>query len=66
MDAHPRAVAAEIARVLALPAGSRPFRTVVDFSKAGGENANKVLHQAQADCLTRLGVGELLQVKMQP
>jgi NAD(P)-dependent dehydrogenase (short-subunit alcohol dehydrogenase family) len=34
VDAHPRTVAEEIARVLSLPAGTRPLRTVVDFSRA--------------------------------
>ncbi|MFI9825105.1 SDR family NAD(P)-dependent oxidoreductase [Streptomyces sp. NPDC052013] len=61
--AHPRAVAEEITRVLALPAGTRPFRTVVDFSQAGVEEVNEVLRRAQEDFLTRLGFGELLHVK---
>jgi NAD(P)-dependent dehydrogenase (short-subunit alcohol dehydrogenase family) len=63
VDAHPRAVAEEIARVLALPHGTRPFRTVVDFSEAGVEEANEVLRRAQEDFVTRLGFGELLRVK---
>jgi NAD(P)-dependent dehydrogenase (short-subunit alcohol dehydrogenase family) len=63
VDAHPRAVAEEIARVLALPAGTRPFRTVVDFSQAGVEEVNEVLHRAQEQFVTRLGFGELLHVK---
>ncbi|MEV7075793.1 SDR family oxidoreductase [Streptomyces sp. NPDC093990] len=63
VDAHPRAVAEEIVRVLALPAGTRPFRTVVDFSQAGVEEVNEVLHRAQEQFVTRLGFGELLHVK---
>ncbi|MFF9286578.1 SDR family oxidoreductase [Streptomyces griseosporeus] len=63
VDAHPRAVAEEIARVLALPYGTRPFRTVVDFSQAGVEEVNEVLRRAQEDFVTRLGFGELLRVK---
>ncbi|HIY65965.1 MAG TPA: hypothetical protein H9830_06775, partial [Candidatus Agrococcus pullicola] len=62
-DAHPRAVAEEIVRVLDLPAGERPFRTVVDFSQAGVENVNQVMRQAQEEFVTRLGFGELLHVK---
>lgn len=62
VDAHPRAVAEEIVRVLALPAGTRPFRTVVDFSEAGVEEVNEVLRRAQEQFVTRLGFGELLHV----
>lgn len=63
VDAHPRAVADEIARVLALPIGTRPFRTVVDFSQAGVEEVNEVLRRAQERFVTRLGFGELLHVE---
>ncbi|WP_369194316.1 SDR family NAD(P)-dependent oxidoreductase [Streptomyces djakartensis] len=61
-DAHPRAVADEVVRLLALPAGTRPFRTVVDFSEAGVEQVNEVLRRAQERFVTRLGFGELLHV----
>jgi NAD(P)-dependent dehydrogenase (short-subunit alcohol dehydrogenase family) len=63
VDAHPRAVADEIVRVLALPVGTRPFRTVVDFTDAGIEEVNEVLHQAQERFLTRMGFGELMHVE---
>jgi NAD(P)-dependent dehydrogenase (short-subunit alcohol dehydrogenase family) len=63
VDAHPRAVAEEITRILALPAGTRPFRSVVDFSNAGVEKVNDVMRRAQEEFVTRLGFGELLQVK---
>jgi NAD(P)-dependent dehydrogenase (short-subunit alcohol dehydrogenase family) len=63
VDADPRTVAEEIVRVLALPSGARPFRTVVDFSAAGVEQVNEVLHRAQEEFVTRLGFGELLHVK---
>lgn len=63
VDAHPRAVAEEITRVIGLPAGSRPFRTVVDFSEAGVDEVNQVMRKAQEQFVTRLGFGELLQVK---
>ncbi|MBQ1090540.1 SDR family NAD(P)-dependent oxidoreductase [Streptomyces sp. B93] len=62
-DAHPRAVAEEIVRVLGLPAGSRPLRTVVDFSQAGVEEVNEVMRRAQEDFVTRLGFGGLLHAK---
>ncbi|MDQ0718478.1 hypothetical protein QFZ55_007930 [Streptomyces luteogriseus] len=63
VDAHPRTVAEEIARVLSLPAGTRPLRTVVDFSRAGVDEVNEVLRRAQGQFVTRLGFGELLHVR---
>ncbi|MEV5155693.1 SDR family oxidoreductase [Streptomyces werraensis] len=65
VDAHPRAVAEEITRVLGLPAGTRPFRTVVDFSQADVEEVNAVMRDAQEKFLARLGFGELLNVTRQ-
>jgi NAD(P)-dependent dehydrogenase (short-subunit alcohol dehydrogenase family) len=59
-EAHPRAVADEIARILALPTGSRPFRSVVDFTDAGVEQVNAVMFEAQQRFNTRLGFGDLL------
>lgn len=63
VDAHPRAVAEEITRILALPAGTRPFRSVVDFTNAGVEKVNEVLRHAQEEFMTRLGLSELLHIK---
>lgn len=65
VDANPRAVADEITRILALPAGTRPFRTVVDFTDAGVEEVNEVMRRAQEKFVERLGCGELLHVKIQ-
>lgn len=66
VDAEPGAVADEIARVLALPRGGRPSRTVVDFTKAGVEHANEVNEEAQRNFLTRMGFGELLRTATRP
>ncbi len=66
VDAHPRAVADEIVRVLALPFGTRPFRTVVDFTDAGVEEANEMLLRTQEKFLTRMGFGELMSVELPP
>lgn len=63
VDADPTAVAEEIVRILALPAGTRPFRSVVDFSNAGVEEVNEVLRWAQERFLTRLGFGRLLHLE---
>lgn len=61
-DADPAAVADEIVRVLALPSGHRPARSVVDFT---GANIRPVLDAAaveQREFITRLGFPELLTV----
>lgn len=60
---HPNSVAEEIARVLALPPGTRPLRTVVDFTNAGVEQVARINRKAAQDYLTRLGCGALLHVK---
>ncbi|WP_223189831.1 hypothetical protein [Nonomuraea terrae] len=58
-DAEPVAVAEEITRILALPSGTRPFRSVVDFTEAGVEELNHALLDAQEKFLDRMGFGEL-------
>ncbi len=60
VDANPQAVADEIARILALPAGQKPLRSVVDFAHAGVEDVNTALIAAQRAYLTRMGFAELL------
>lgn len=62
VDADPRSVAEEIVRVLALPAGQKPLRSVVDFSNSGVEDINETLLAEQSDFLTRMGFAELLSV----
>lgn len=62
-EAHPRAVGEEIRRVLALPFGERPLRTVVDYTHAGVEHVNEVVAAAREDFVRRLGFGDLLEVK---
>jgi NAD(P)-dependent dehydrogenase (short-subunit alcohol dehydrogenase family) len=62
VHADPGEVAQEIVRVLELPRGSRPLRTVVDFTQAGVERVNEVAGAAQRDFLTRLGFAQLLKL----
>jgi NAD(P)-dependent dehydrogenase (short-subunit alcohol dehydrogenase family) len=64
VDADPQAVADEITRVLALPAGHRPFRTVVDFSDSGVPAANDAVTRARTAFVERMGFGELLRVSI--
>jgi NAD(P)-dependent dehydrogenase (short-subunit alcohol dehydrogenase family) len=53
-------VAEEIVRVLDLPFGEKPFRTVIDDAHAGVEQVNEAAYQARAEFVRRMGFAELL------
>ena len=59
-NATPQAVADEVARVVGLPAGSRPFRTVVDFLGDGFKEVSVVADQVRIDFAHRMGIADLL------
>ncbi|MGR3875570.1 SDR family NAD(P)-dependent oxidoreductase [Streptomyces graminifolii] len=63
--AHPGAVAQEIARILDLPAGTRPFRSLVDFSNSGAEAVHAAGRRASEEYTRRMGYEDLLHVKIQ-
>ena len=63
VDADPVAVAHEIARILELPAGQKPARSVVDFTQSGVEDVVAVTERSRRDFARRLGFGELLELK---
>ena len=63
VDANPVAVADEIVRILSLPKGQKPARSVIDFSHGGVETVNAALFDAQSSFLTRLGFSDLLEVR---
>ncbi|GGP73865.1 SDR family NAD(P)-dependent oxidoreductase [Saccharothrix coeruleofusca] len=56
----PEGVAREISRVLALPFGHKPFRTVVDDTESGVDKVNETAQLAREDFVTRMGYSELL------
>jgi NAD(P)-dependent dehydrogenase (short-subunit alcohol dehydrogenase family) len=60
VNAHPQAVADEFVRIMGLPAGTRPFRSVVDFTNGNAEAGNALLWKLQEDYLTRMGFANLL------
>jgi NAD(P)-dependent dehydrogenase (short-subunit alcohol dehydrogenase family) len=60
-DADPAAVAAEIARILALPHGRKPFRSVVDFTHSGVEIVTEAADTARESFIRRMGFGQLLR-----
>lgn len=62
-DADPVTVAHEIIRILALPFGQKPSRSVVDFLDSGVDEVNAVFRHAQEQFVTRLGFEQLLTVK---
>lgn len=61
-DADPAAVADDIVRVVGLPAGQRPFRTVVDFINDGAEEVSVVAERVRIDFAQRIGIDDLLTV----
>ncbi|GFG65871.1 short-chain dehydrogenase/reductase [Mycobacterium kubicae] len=53
-------VAAEIVRIIGLPAGERPFRTHVDPTRDGSEVVCTVYDRIRAEFYHRIGIEELL------
>ncbi|WP_394781911.1 SDR family oxidoreductase [Undibacterium sp.] len=64
-DADPQAVADDIARIVSLPAGTRPFRSVIDFIGDGAAEVTEVAEQVRRDFAKRIGIDDLLQVSEQ-
>jgi NAD(P)-dependent dehydrogenase (short-subunit alcohol dehydrogenase family) len=60
--ADPVVVAQEITRILALPFGERPFRSVVDLTNSMVEQANSAVLEARTDFVRRMGFEEVLHV----
>lgn len=63
VEAHPQGVADEISRVLALPRGEKPFRTVVDFTEAGVEHVMAFSDLTREAFVNRMGFGDTLTLK---
>ena len=58
--ADPRAVAEEIVRVVELPHGKRPARTVIDFVGDGAEEVMVLGEKVRVDFAERIGIADLL------
>lgn len=65
-DAPASLVADEIARIVALPAGTRPFRSHVDPANDGSEEVSGVADRIREAFLTRLGLADLLHPATPP
>ncbi|MEO8907784.1 MAG: SDR family NAD(P)-dependent oxidoreductase [Microbacteriaceae bacterium] len=59
VDSHPSSVGVEVARILALPPGERPFRSVVDFTQSHVQKVLDVAEAEKEDFVTRLGFEQL-------
>ncbi|WP_033226528.1 MULTISPECIES: SDR family oxidoreductase [unclassified Streptomyces] len=66
VDPDPQGVADEIARVLALPHGEKPFRTVVDFTGAGVDHVMAFSDLTRETFVHRMGFGGMLRPRAQP
>ncbi|WP_075795922.1 SDR family NAD(P)-dependent oxidoreductase [Massilia putida] len=60
-DADPQAVADELVRIVGLPRGQRPFRTVVDFVGDGAREVLEVAEAVRVDFARRIGIADLLR-----
>ncbi|MBE3013205.1 SDR family oxidoreductase [Microbispora sp. NEAU-D428] len=61
-DADASMVSAEIARIVALPAGRRPYRVHIDPANDGSEEVSEVADRIRREFLTRVGLADLLTV----
>ncbi|MES2187492.1 MAG: SDR family oxidoreductase [Pseudomonadota bacterium] len=60
-DADPQAVADDIVRIVGLPAGSRPFRSVIDFIDDGARAVTAVAEHEREKFAARIGIADLLR-----
>ena len=63
-NADPRAVADEIVRIVGLPAGTRPMRSLIDFVGDGATEVFEVSERVRIDFAKRIGMGDLLEARV--
>jgi NAD(P)-dependent dehydrogenase (short-subunit alcohol dehydrogenase family) len=61
-ESDPAAVGEEIARIVSLPHGTRPFRSVVDFIGDGAAEVTEVAERVREHFAQRIGIADLLTV----
>jgi NAD(P)-dependent dehydrogenase (short-subunit alcohol dehydrogenase family) len=61
-ESDPAAVGEEIARIVSLPHGARPFRSVVDFINDGAAEVTQVAERVREQFARRIGIADLLKV----
>ncbi|GAA0701907.1 SDR family oxidoreductase [Streptomyces malaysiensis subsp. malaysiensis] len=62
-DADASMVSDEIARIVAMPPGQRPYRVHIDPANDGSEEVSNVADRIRNEFLTRVGLTDLLTVK---
>ncbi|MER8162712.1 SDR family oxidoreductase [Streptomyces sp. NPDC094472] len=62
-DADASMVSDEIARIVAMPPGQRPYRVHIDPANDGSEEVSNVADRIRGEFLTRVGLTDLLTVK---
>ncbi|MFD3587638.1 SDR family oxidoreductase [Streptomyces sp. NPDC058683] len=62
-DASASLVSDEIARIVALPAGRRPYRVHIDPADDGSEEVSETADRIRRGFLTRIGLADLLTVQ---
>ncbi|SDG19581.1 MULTISPECIES: SDR family oxidoreductase [unclassified Duganella] len=60
-DADPAAVAADIAYIVGLPHGTRPFRSITDFVDDGVTAVTEVAERVRHEFAERIGIADLLR-----
>jgi NAD(P)-dependent dehydrogenase (short-subunit alcohol dehydrogenase family) len=61
-DADASLVSAEIARIVDLPVGQRPFRVTIDPANDGSQEVSDVADRVRRDFLTRIDLADLLSI----
>lgn len=60
-EADPAAVAADIAYIVGLPHGTRPFRSITDFVDDGATAVTEVAERVREEFAERIGIADLLR-----
>jgi len=63
-EADPQAVADEIVRIVGLPIGQRPMRSVIDFVNDGAAEVLEVSERVRIDFAKRIGIADLLEARV--
>jgi NAD(P)-dependent dehydrogenase (short-subunit alcohol dehydrogenase family) len=63
-NADPQAVADEIVRIVGLPTGTRPMRSLIDFVGDGAAEVFEVSERVRIAFAKRIGMGDLLEAKV--
>lgn len=64
-NADPKAVADEVVRIVGLEKGTRPMRSVIDFVGDGAAQVLEVSERVRIEFAKRIGMGDLLEAKVQ-